>query len=383
MIKILYTLVLTHFTLMSFAQLAIIGQNAETPDELLLVALEDIPAGETYHITDNEYDSANDVFTTGEGFVSFTTNTLVEKGDVFSIKNDGAWSVEGSTNVTIGSSAGSLNFSLGNEQTYLFQTDDDTHTGVISTILGAVDTWTGNIDASIDPRINYPFSQVIDLITNERNLVFNGNRETSSLNEIMTLSNWSISAIRIDLDMTDFYGAALPVEMSYFRGSEKSYGNLLEWETVTEINNEKYVIEKSKNGRSFTAVDYILGNKNTTETSTYEYVDSQPFSGLNYYRLKQVDFNGDYDYSTTIIIENHSESKIDIYPTLVSESINVELNTDEANQVVIFDQSGKSIIHTVIDDGKNTIDLTALNGGAYYMTVYMESGPYVEKFIKQ
>ena len=99
--------------------------------------------------------------------------------------------------------------------------------------------------------------------------------------------------------------------------------------------------------------------------------------------MKQVDFNGDYDYSTTIIIENHSESKIDIYPTLVSESINVELNTDEANQVVIFDQSGKSIIHTVIDDGKNTIDLTALNGGAYYMTVYMESGPYVEKFIKQ
>ena len=380
--RIFYTLLLTNVTFISYAQLAIIGLNAETPDEILFVALDEIPAGETFHITDNEYDSILDEFTSGEGFVSFSSNAIVEKGDVFSIKNDGGWSIEGTSDITLGTVDGNLNFSLGNEQAYLFKTDDDTNSGSISTILAMVDTWTGVIPSSIDPKVNYPDANVIDLADNERNLTFDGDRETSEIDDIMDLNNWLLSSVRIDLDMTDFFNI-IPVELTYFRGNEHSNGNLLQWETASEFDNEKFVIEKSRNGSDFVAIDFLLGHGTMNNSVQYEYMDDSPFIGYNYYRLKQVDFNGSYDYSEILILENLEEKTIDIFPSVVTESINVTISSSQANQLVVFDQSGKSIIQKAIGDGNNTINLSSLASGAYYMTVYLEDGPYVEKFIKQ
>lgn len=380
--RILYTLILTNLAFISYAQLTIIGMNAETPDELLLLALDEIPAGETFHFTDNEYNSTLDAFSPGEGIISFSTNTIVTAGEVFSIKNDGGWSIEGTTDVTLGTVSGSLNFSLGDEQVYVYTTSDNTQSGSISTIIAMVDTWLGTISGSLDPTGNYPDAYVIDLLDNFRNLAYEGDREAIDMDDIMDLSNWNLASTRIDFDMSDFLNV-IPVELTYFRASEISNGNLLQWETAAEFDNEKFVIEKSKNGYDFAPIDFLMGQGTVNVNQKYEYLDKSTSVGINYYRLKQVDFNGSFEYSNILILENKAKETVDVYPTLVAESINISLTSDQKNQLVIFDQTGRSIVQKVIENGNNVIDLSSLTRGAYFMTIYMQDGPHVEKFIKQ
>ncbi len=381
--RIFYTLLLSQLLFTANAQLVFIGQNAETPDEMLFVALEDIASGETFHVTDNEYDSFLNAFTTGEGIVSFSTINVLDKGDVFSLKNDGGWSIEGTSDVALGTVSGSLNISLGNEQTYLFATVDNSQTGNLRAVLSMVDTWIGSIASNIDPRSNFPNTHVIDAPINVRNVAFSGNRTTSNIADVLDLNQWNLSDLRIELDMTDFSGAALPVEITYFDGRAINNGNLLEWQTASELNNDKFVIEKSKNGRSFTAIDYVLGNGTTSNANYYDFVDKTSSDGTNYYRLKQVDYDGQFAYSNTIIIENIQDEIIDIYPTIALETVNVNLNANQTSQVVIYDQLGKSVINTFLNDGNNSIDVSNLTTGTYFMTIYMEGNPYVEKFIKR
>ena len=93
---------------------------------------------------------------------------------------------------------------------------------------------------------------------------------------------------------------ALPVSLLSFIAEDKLEGVLLKWQTGHELANDHFEIEKSKDGKSFTSINLTKGNLNSNSIQQYEYLDQYPFSGKNYYRLKQVDVNDDYSYSTIV-----------------------------------------------------------------------------------
>lgn len=98
--------------------------------------------------------------------------------------------------------------------------------------------------------------------------------------------------------------SALPVTLIYLTGSRNENYNLLSWSTASESNSDYYRIEKSENGTEWETVgtENAAGNSNTT--LTYQWEDYKILPVINYYRLKQVDFNGDYEYFGPIAIDN-------------------------------------------------------------------------------
>lgn len=106
----------------------------------------------------------------------------------------------------------------------------------------------------------------------------------------------------------------LPVELTYFRASltpEKLVN--LEWQTASELNNDAFEVERSKDGFDFTSVARVNGAGTTTGKTDYSIIDEAPLPGISYYRLKQIDFDGTYTYSHVVSVKRGEDPFI-VYP---------------------------------------------------------------------
>jgi Secretion system C-terminal sorting domain len=97
--------------------------------------------------------------------------------------------------------------------------------------------------------------------------------------------------------------ATIPVELVLFTAENISDGVLLKWETATELNNLGFEIQRSTEGEEFFTVGFVNGHGTTTEQQNYNYADRNLDDGKYYYRLKQVDFDGSYEYSYVVEID--------------------------------------------------------------------------------
>lgn len=164
----------------------------------------------------------------------------------------------------------------------------------------------------------------------------------------------------------------LPIELVAFSG--KNVGNAVElvWSTASERNNEKFQIERSADGNEFIAIGNILGNGTTTETNHYKFIDFKPVLGTNYYRLKQIDFDGKSEYSPIVSVLFQKEGTISIYPTLVQSELNVVLPRDAAELTIvkIYSMQG-NLVHSIREEGTNLLQifLPTLTAGQYVVEV--------------
>ena len=96
----------------------------------------------------------------------------------------------------------------------------------------------------------------------------------------------------------------LPIELVSFSGEKKDNRNILNWTTASEINNAYFTVEKSYNGFDFEWLGTQEGTSPSTQIVNYSLTDYNVLETLNYYRLKQTDFDGKFEYSNTISIDN-------------------------------------------------------------------------------
>jgi hypothetical protein len=185
----------------------------------------------------------------------------------------------------------------------------------------------------------------------------------------------------------------LPVELLSFKGKETANGILLEWTTATEINNDFFNIEKSYDGTLFTTIGTVKGAGNSNSVISYSYHDNSPYSGVNYYRLKQTDFDGSYEFSYTIAVKyNTSQSAIfTIFPNPVTEGkVNIHLTgarPEGSYEMLISDMYGR-INHqrTLSTDHNGTIQYSAINlhqlsPGVYIIIIQNSTGRFSERII--
>ncbi len=136
----------------------------------------------------------------------------------------------------------------------------------------------------------------------------------------------------------------LPVEMGAFTGEVKSNGVLLKWITYAEQNNDYFELQRAADGVHFKTLGKIDGHGTTNEMYRYQYLDEQPFSGWNYYRLKQVDFNGQTAITNTVKFNLSSleNNKVEILPNpnngIFRTKINCEVEGE--NKITIVSQYG-------------------------------------------
>ncbi|MCB0536840.1 MAG: T9SS type A sorting domain-containing protein, partial [Bacteroidetes bacterium] len=176
----------------------------------------------------------------------------------------------------------------------------------------------------------------------------------------------------------------LPVELLSLvaYGVENKYINV-DWATATEINNEGFDIERSTNGVDFYKVGYMQGNGNSSSTIDYRFEDYEVQKDIvYYYRLKQVDYNGEYEYSPIVnasLKGNNDGVYVSIYPnpSNVREEVIVEINSnmDTDAEIVVSDIIGKLILSDGVSLNKGINKYTINNGflavGQYFVTVKM------------
>lgn len=172
----------------------------------------------------------------------------------------------------------------------------------------------------------------------------------------------------------------LPIELLSFFGFPEKQNVVLNWSTASEINNDYYTLERSNDGYSFSEIANINSKGNSNKLSTYSFKDKEPFEE-NYYRLKNNDIDGEYDYSPIIYIKCNAciiENSYSVY--FSSGYLNVSFNTINENDfcVEVVNTNGV-IIKKICDNlnkGENTLNVSVehLPKGVYVINLYEHSG---------
>lgn len=179
--------------------------------------------------------------------------------------------------------------------------------------------------------------------------------------------------------------APLPVELSYFKAIKSKTTVQLNWETESELNNEGFEVEHSNDNRTWESLDFIKGEGTSYEIQNYEFVDKSPASGKNYYRLKQMDYDGRFVYSS-ILMEEMSLGSLEIYPNPVNGQI-VNLQFPSSNyedaELEIYDNLGRKVIQSVLVYGESQVNISDLLPGFYIVSVKVGGQVLQERLIKK
>jgi hypothetical protein len=114
---------------------------------------------------------------------------------------------------------------------------------------------------------------------------------------------------------------SLPIELLSFRGTTDNVKNYLYWKTASEINNDYFTLERSFDGIYFEPLTRVEGVGNSTQLINYSYIDDNPENIINYYRLKQTDYNGNSSYSNIISINNLPTKKVVNYINTLGQEV--------------------------------------------------------------
>lgn len=189
-------------------------------------------------------------------------------------------------------------------------------------------------------------------------------------------------------------GSGLPIELLTFTGemNTKTKAVDLRWSTATEINNEKFLIQRSLDGEIFEDLGEMAGAGNSNSLLNYKFSDTKPVKGIAYYRLKQVDFDGKYAYSDLISITNNSVSivatdvEVKVYPNPSDGLIKISADTDEAEIHVHVISANGAIIKSITatnEASKLFIEMNLkefLPAGNYFIKVSGQSFTSLKKF---
>jgi len=175
----------------------------------------------------------------------------------------------------------------------------------------------------------------------------------------------------------------LPIDLTLFKGVYQNKEIKLSWQTASEINNNYFEILKSKDLNYFEKIGTVAGVGNSNNMNNYEYFDNSPFNGNNYYKLNQVDFDGQSSESNIVVVQVKNNSNINIYSN--NNSLFITNNNEKIDFVEIADLTGKIIYSTKNNSDENGLQVNLSNfaKGIYFAKVLSNNQVEVRKFIVQ
>jgi hypothetical protein len=168
--------------------------------------------------------------------------------------------------------------------------------------------------------------------------------------------------------------AVLPIELLYFKGEHLINANLVEWTTLTEINNDYFTIEKSFDAISFSAIGIIQGAGNSFNNIEYQFSDDNLTQNTNYYRLKQTDFDGKYSYSNIIVLKGSLTDGI--YYNNNNQTL--ELGDLNGELITIYNLQGQAIKNINSHYGSVRLNLAK---GMYLISVQYANETQTKKIV--
>ncbi len=186
------------------------------------------------------------------------------------------------------------------------------------------------------------------------------------------------SASTVYVDNVYFWSTSvLNTKLSQFIVTKKENASIINWTTLSETNNAGFSIERSNDTKSWEQIQFVKGNGTTTVTANYNATDNNPAKGTNYYRLKQIDYNGTFTYSSiqSVYFSEKGILGFSFYPNPTKNSISVALETITSKNATIelTDNLGR-IVKSIAISKQNSfsnisINITDIKKGVYFLVL--------------
>lgn len=280
------------------------------------------------------------------------------------------------TEIRITASSGNIDVTSSNATLLARITSNTTlHTGSADNAInngwsGTGSTWFTNNASGTSPTANTLHRKIFHPSGNTNTFHWqpriNQQRETHSSGEIS-------SGQSLRLWVRD-NSVPLPIELLEFKAEiENNQGVSLTWTTASEMNNDYFTIERSKNGIDWMDVETIDGAGNSSSLLRYSTLDPKPYDNISYYRLKQTDFDGQFEYSAieTVNIKQTLDEPITVFPNPIENKLTITGFNFDLKQFRIFNSLGQDVTTiskiTVNELGEISVDFTKLNSGLYFI----------------
>ncbi len=170
---------------------------------------------------------------------------------------------------------------------------------------------------------------------------------------------------------------AVPITLIYFKAKKRNRSIALQWSTGQEINSKGFIVQKLINGQ-WTEIGFVDSKGDSNEVQEYDFIDSNLIS-KNYYRLKQIDFDGQFTYSEIAVVSyKEIEQHVILYPNPSEDVLNVRGVVPV--ECKIFNMNYSLVMES---DDTNKIDISDLHSGIYIISIFTESGVINRKFVKK
>lgn len=178
----------------------------------------------------------------------------------------------------------------------------------------------------------------------------------------------------------------LPIKLLDFVAKPIANSVNIKWSTTAEIDNDYFTVEKSINGKEWMSIGTVKGVGNSEVLTNYNLIDANPVAGVQFYRLKQTDVNGEFTYSSIVPVKFGSAATLGVlvYPMPASNVLNIDLNTDAESSVdiTILNTMGQVVLKTTVTGNAHQLDIQNLVSGVYFIEVSSEGSVTKTKLVK-
>lgn len=179
----------------------------------------------------------------------------------------------------------------------------------------------------------------------------------------------------------------LPISLLDLRVKTDRRSNFLYFSTASERNNAYFAIERAADNSHFTEIDQVRGAGNALETQTYAYTDEHPLKGVNYYRLRQVDFDGQSTYSRVVSATVGNAGNLSLFPTPATDQLRISFEEPLSEGAVfeIVDLLGRPMLQGVFatENREQVVEVDPLPQGFYVLRVKSGQLLLAKQFQKQ
>jgi hypothetical protein len=195
------------------------------------------------------------------------------------------------------------------------------------------------------------------------------NSYTTQLDGIIVGTSWSL---------------VVPVELTSFSVSVYESDVILTWSTATETNNAGFEIQRREGKSEFSIIGFVPGHGTTTESKSYKFIDANLASGSYTYKLKQIDFNGTFSYSSEVSVDINAPIQFELaqnYPNPFNPSTTIKFSLPQSAFVTlkvynILGQEVSTLVNGFTEAGIHSINFDASNLNSSIYLYKLEAGQY-------
>ncbi|WP_188931801.1 T9SS type A sorting domain-containing protein [Dyadobacter endophyticus] len=171
--------------------------------------------------------------------------------------------------------------------------------------------------------------------------------------------------------------SAMPVTLTYFKAAKEGGIANLAWATAEEVNNKGFEIQRSADARNWNIIGFVENQTeggNSKGALSYDFKDASPMTGTNYYRLKQIDLDGTYMYSSAVALRfDVVKGALSVYPNpVVNGRLSLNLPHSGSYKASIYNVAGVEVMQA--NQSGDSLDIRNLRAGLYVVRIVYANG---------